>query len=287
MQASDGLQLGMGVETIVFSVNRTVQKLIPSDFHWWLEIDGDILASVRWVWLGHSAVNYIGGISDPSVILLVQLLKSVNWHVERQLAVESVEGYEEEALKAAQAKRRQRLTGSPTEKIQPITIPEPPAMGVEAKRVVHRVKIARAGYRAAVEESTRRQNALAAANPARPSFHSYRSDSKIPQQGLTRSKGKIRSSWEWIAFEERQDAMEALVAEPPGTFTHICVHGIVSDNVEAWRRSWVETRPIRELTAEICKYEAEGRDATALSKKLQRVIRADVAAMRDKSAAKP
>ncbi|WP_129047455.1 hypothetical protein [Oleiharenicola lentus] len=216
-----------------------------------MEIDSEIGVSVHWVWLGHSAVSRVGGVSDFNVDILLELLRGVNWFVQRHDAIESVEGYEQAALKAAQEKRRNRAIGRSGGKLKEVRIPEPPPLSIEGKKLVHRVGVARAGYLAAVDEANRKQMSAAAAKPKPPEFRAYKANKSVPCFGLTGSKGTIIAAWIWSTFHEKEEMMDKLCADPAGTYTHLTVYGLVFDEPDRWREAWESTRSLRRLAAEI------------------------------------
>lgn len=248
---SDGLAVGAAATNVVSTIRQVIQSVIPGDFHWWLEMESEIGISVRWVWLGHSAVSYVGGVRDSDITILLALLRDVNWFIERDKAIESVEGYEREALRIAQERRRIKAVGPKATKLKTVEIPEPPPFTLEGKRIARSVGLARAGYESAVEEKQRKQAAESAKKGTGRKIHSYRSDSAISDYALTRSTGQILKYWVWTKFEEKEELMDALCAQPPGSFSHLCVYGNIFDNPDAWREAWISTRGIREAAAEV------------------------------------
>lgn len=272
LERSNGVVLGAGSSMAVHAVRRAVHEVIPGDFHWWMEIEPEIGQSIRWIWLGHTAVSHIGGVSDPNVAILVDLLRGVNWESERAVAIESVEGYEQAALQVAQEKRKNRFLGRSKGKLDEVRMPEPPPLSIEGKRIVHRVGLARAGYAAAVDEKLRKQHAALAEKPTSPEIRNYRVDSSRPQFAVTKSKGYLVRAWQWEPFESLEDVQERLASEPAESFTHICVYGFVMDNVERWRDAWISTRPLRELHSAIFAAEQRGEDVTELTERLKNVL---------------
>lgn len=266
LAAPGGVLLGAAASTVVSGMRASIQPLVPSDFYWWMEIDSDVGVSIRWVWLGHPSVVHVGGVQDFDLSIVLTLLRGVNWFVERQRAIESVEGYEAEALKAAQTRRRQKIVRGDAKPLAPVEIPPPPPVSLEAKRAVRRAGLARAGYDAAIQEKTRKL--LAKEHAPAPSYKSRKSVAGL-SYGLTKSRALSPGLWVWQRYESRDEMMEALVTEPPGTFTHVCFHEVVTDCVDKWREAWESTRETRELDGLIARMEDEGRDTSELRKKLR------------------
>lgn len=211
-------------------------------------MDSDVSLSLRWVWLGHPAVTHIGGISDFDFSILLALVRGVNWSTERDLAIESVEGYEQEVLRAAQVRRRQKQVG-PRTKLAPAEMAPTPPMSVEGKRVMHRATLARAGYRDASDAQMRKQAAIAASKPSVPVWREFKGGQRVPQHGLTSSRGTVIRDWQWSSYRCKEEMMDALCAQPAGTFRYLSIYGLISDIPDDWRKAWDETRYIREAVA--------------------------------------
>lgn len=128
---------GTQIQPHVKPFRDAVRSLIPASFKWWVELDDDIGFSIRWFWMGHAAVSYIGRVQDVDPSIMLSLLSVVDWEDEVGRAIQSVEAYEAELLTIAQSNRRNRLTDS---NLAPIEMPPPGPLSVEAKKQLSRAR---------------------------------------------------------------------------------------------------------------------------------------------------
>jgi hypothetical protein len=217
-----------------------MHHLISADFHWWLEVDSNIRLTVSWVWLGHPAVTHIGGCSDCDLSILNALVREVNWSVERERAIETVEGWEIKALEAAQQNRRNKSVVSGS-KLKPVDPPPLPAATPVQKRVVHRVALARAGFQAASAEAMRREQARTLSKS--PPHGRYKYDPRRPEHGVTRTPtSEPVLNWEWERLSDRHELWDVLADSPAGTYTAVVMYGFVNEHVDCYRDAAVAGR---------------------------------------------
>ena len=128
------------LQSAIPSLRAIINEIVPKAFSWWIEIDSDVGISVRWIWLGHPGVTRIGCVSDADTSIMVNVLRQINWDDEVNAAIETVESFEREALKVAQANRKALITSA--ESAKPLEMPAPSPFTLAGKK--HVAQIARA-----------------------------------------------------------------------------------------------------------------------------------------------
>lgn len=124
------------------TLRQNIHSVIPLDFSWWLEMDYDIGVSICWIWTGHPGVSKIGRLFDSDLSILLSLLRQIDWSEQVNAAVDTVDAFEREALRAAQNKRRSLIAPGLTS-LPSVALPEPGPFTLDEKREVHRVGLAK------------------------------------------------------------------------------------------------------------------------------------------------
>jgi hypothetical protein len=122
------------------SLRNVIRSIIPSDFSWWIEMDDDIGVSICWIWTGHPGVSKVGRLFDADLSIALSLLPKIDWSEQVNLAVDTVDAFEREALRAAQNKRRSFLAHG-VSVLPPVTLPEPGPFTLADKREGFRTNV--------------------------------------------------------------------------------------------------------------------------------------------------
>lgn len=234
------LSPGIQLQDAIPGLKRTIHRLIPDSFSWWLEIDADIGISTRWIWLGHPGVCRIGSVSDPDASIMLRLLQDTNWEEEVDAAIETVEAFEREALRIAQAKRRARVTSR--DSLEPIQMPEPGPLTIEGKREQAR-KIIADSLKTKHSRKMIRQSSQPAFTPV-PECDGIRRirwkapekaphaqllpptlRDELPEFGLSCSRLPNPRSCVWLSFESAKDLWHQVFIRPTGTFQRLVMFG--------------------------------------------------------------
>lgn len=197
---------GTQIQPHVKPFRDAVRSLIPTSFKWWVELDDDIGFSIRWFWMGHAAVSYIGRVEDVDPSIMLSLLSVVDWEDEVGRAIQSVEAYEAELLTVAQSNRRNRLTDS---NLAPIEMPPPGPLSVDAKKQLSRARYVQGiKYREFITEPARIL--------MRPSEQELANDSRMKEEDdfkrslrLERVQGIPRKSFKSLLSPSQIEAMMA------------------------------------------------------------------------------
>lgn len=210
-RTSDKTRRGVAMTEGLALIKKSIHEIIPDTFGWWLEADNDVRISVRWLWLGHSAVTHSGSVSDCDVTILLELLRYVDWAEEAKEAMRSVEEAEAALLKNAQERRRLRLTSNAHTLAAPPPLEtiEPAPVTFEQKRLDLGPR-KRPGKRITAEEMMRRM--AEAERPERK--QAERERAQIEREEQRAAELEAAAEERRRRYAERQEAEATGATEP-------------------------------------------------------------------------
>jgi hypothetical protein len=208
------LAIGGAAQSVVLDLRKQTQKFVPETFSWWLEIGPDFGFVIRWLWLGHRSVFYIGKVTDLDSSIALLLLEATDWEREIDLSILSVEDFERRALETAQRKRRLSIDGN-GQAIEAIRLPSPPPVSIDEKRDLEAIHTA-----TQIQASTAgrlHDRSVQAALSAEKTVLFIETSTALdiePTWALSRMRGP--SSWE--EFSDVYELQSALLQSPAGTY---------------------------------------------------------------------
>jgi len=218
-----------------------INEVVPDSFSWWLEIDAVVGISIRWIWLGHPGVSHIGRFSDADATILISCLRKINWDDEINAAIASVESFEQEALRIAQANRKALMTASQSN-LEPVKMPEPAPITIEGKRALVQKSIAdelKNNHRQKLIKRQLQKNARPVIKcdgirrillkspkdkPAAQLLPPTLRD-ELPEFGLSRSRHTNPRACVWSAYDTAAELYHQVYINPPGTFQRLVMLG--------------------------------------------------------------